>query len=54
MTNSQAAAHENWLVRCFPRVPGFSREHSASIPLILQESVDAIVIPLLHLPILWQ
>ena len=32
MTNSQAAAHENWLLRCFPRVPGFSREHSASIP----------------------
>ena len=41
MTDSQAAAHESWLVRCSPRTPDFSREQSASIPLILQESGDA-------------
>ena len=42
MTNSQAAVYESWLVRCSPRTPDFSREQSASIPLILQESADAI------------
>ena len=41
MTNSQAAAHESWLVRYSPRALGFSREQSASIPLILKKSVDA-------------
>ena len=40
MTNSEAAAHESWLVRCFPRAPGFRREQYAWIPLILQESAD--------------
>ena len=40
MTNSQAAAHESWLVRGSPRAPGFSCEQSASIPLILQEPAD--------------
>ena len=40
MTNSQAAAHESWLVRGSPRAPGFSCEQSASIPPILQEPAD--------------
>ena len=41
MTNSQAAAHESWLVRCSPRALGFSCEQSASITLILQKSANA-------------
>ena len=33
MTNSQAATHESWLVRCSPHAPGFSRsnQHEFSI-----------------------
>ena len=27
MTNSQAADHDSWLVRCSPRAPGFSRSN---------------------------
>ena len=27
VTNSQAAIHESWLVRCSPLVPGFSRSN---------------------------
>ena len=42
MTNSQAATHESWLVRCSPHAPGFSRSnqhgfkfsHSSSWPAI--------------------
>ena len=41
VTNSQAAAHESWLVRRSPGTPGFSREQSTSIPLILQETAHA-------------
>ena len=41
MTNSQAAAHESWLVRCSPRALGFNCEQSASITLILQKSANA-------------
>ena len=28
LTNSQAANHERWMVRCSPRASGFSREQS--------------------------
>ena len=31
MTNSREVAHENWLVRCFPRAPGFSRSNPHKI-----------------------
>ena len=31
VTNSQAAIHESWLVRCSPRSPGFSRDNLQAI-----------------------
>ena len=37
VTNSQAA-HESWLLRCFPHAPGFSRKKSAIQLLLLQFS----------------
>ena len=40
MINGQAADHDSWLVRCFPRAPGFSRSNQHNYTHALEECLE--------------